>query len=120
VHSTNGKPVKARHFAWPIKELEKWNFETLKKCQNPEISSQNYKIFRILPLFQICKVPLVSNLTGHEKCRHFCRLGTLTQNPHCYRWKKPQHLTWPVTVSLLKSGILKIRKKCQNPETLRL
>ncbi len=43
-----------------------------------EKSSRILGISGFWNFFRICKIPLVSTLTGHENCRPFCRLGALT------------------------------------------
>jgi hypothetical protein len=64
------KKTAALHMA--CKGTYKWNFSNPKKCYNAGIP-------RILALFWICKIPLVSILTGHEKCHPFSHLGALTE-----------------------------------------
>jgi hypothetical protein len=73
LYSDGQKKRKSLKIVYDLEKYLKWNSENLKKnCQNPEI-------FRILTLFQLSKNLQVSTLTSDEKCRHFCRLGTLAQ-----------------------------------------
>ncbi len=99
-----------RYFDWPFRVLKNGISKIWKKYQNP-------KDLRILVLFQICEIPIWSTLTGHVKCGHFCRPGA-HKDPHSHGWKKLREFTW--LVSVLTSGILQIRKKCQNPDILRI
>ncbi len=89
------KRKKSKHFAWPLEVLKSKILKFWKMYQNPEIE-------RILALFLIWKISLVSTFKGHEKCLCFCHLGAHT-DPHSYGQGKPRHFTWPVRV--LTSGI---------------
>jgi hypothetical protein len=104
---------KGRHFDWPLRVLKIGILKIWKKLQNP-------KDLRILVLFQIWKIPLLSTLPDYGKCRHFSRQYTHI-NLHRNRrknGKKLKHFAWPLEV--LKSKILKIWKMCQDPEIFRI
>ncbi len=58
---------------------------------------------------------LMSTISGHEKCRHFCCLDALTQI--CANMDvKNRGTSRGLYGYLCKSRILQILKKCQNPE----
>jgi hypothetical protein len=62
------KQKKLKHFAW--------NFEVSKSGILK--SEKNDRILRSSGFWNFLQIPLVSTLTGHEKCRPFCPLGALT------------------------------------------
>ncbi len=93
LHSYGRK--KLQHVTWPVRILTREILKIWKKCQNPEIP-------RILALFQICKIPLVSTLIGCEKCQPFCRIGAFTD---AMVWKN-----WDTLLAILGCLKMKFRK----------
>jgi hypothetical protein len=100
---------KGRHFLRPVRVLTSGIFQIWKKCQNPGL-------LRILELFRIYEIPLLSTLTGHVKWRSFFhpKLCKAVWAPRQQNWRP---FSW--TLEVLTSGIFQIWKKFQNPEDLR-
>jgi hypothetical protein len=102
-----------RHFAWPVRVLTSGISQFEKS-----VGILRYPGF--WHFFQICKIPLVSTLTGCAKCCPFCHLGALTDICTVTVQIKKVLRHFACQFRVLKSGILQIWKKCQNPDIPRI
>jgi hypothetical protein len=101
---------KSIHFACWFGALKSGILQIRKKCQIP-------KDLRIMTLFQILKIRLISAPNRHAKWIDLFRPGTFTQILTPLSQKKSFHFA--CQFGALISGIFRIWKKYHNPEILR-
>ncbi len=102
---------KRQHFSWPVRVLKSGISQIRKKCYNPGN-------LRILELFRICEISLLSPLTGHVKCAVFSVRSKAVLS--CVSAEASKVASFLLTLEVLTSGIFQIWKKFQNPEDLRI